>query len=173
MIIIIIIIWSINFEFCLLFLKPGKGCTSPDIAPTTADTEKKQKIWLWQQLAARITPTVQRVVEFAKRVPGTEKHFRFTFAVGVDPHTESGTLNHNATFRLFRYRFRRPQSRRPTDSHKSGIFRIVAVLRIQIGHGTFADLLRRHVYHATTTGNYLRREHSLFGFERLPICIDR
>ncbi|XP_025422170.1 ecdysone-induced protein 78C-like isoform X2 [Sipha flava] len=49
---------------------PGKGCTSPDIAPTTADTEKKQKIWLWQQLAARITPTVQRVVEFAKRVPG-------------------------------------------------------------------------------------------------------
>ncbi|XP_055909571.1 ecdysone-induced protein 78C isoform X1 [Eupeodes corollae] len=29
-----------------------------------------QKIWLWQQFAARITPGVQRVVEFAKRVPG-------------------------------------------------------------------------------------------------------
>lgn len=29
-----------------------------------------EKIWLWQQYAARITPGVQRVVEFAKRLPG-------------------------------------------------------------------------------------------------------
>uniref|UniRef100_A0A1B0FBP6 Ecdysone-induced protein 78C n=1 Tax=Glossina morsitans morsitans TaxID=37546 RepID=A0A1B0FBP6_GLOMM len=29
-----------------------------------------QKIWLWQQYAARVTPGVQRVVEFAKRLPG-------------------------------------------------------------------------------------------------------
>ena len=31
---------------------------------------EEQKIWLWQQFASRITPGVQRVVEFAKRVPG-------------------------------------------------------------------------------------------------------
>ncbi|XP_058829854.1 ecdysone-induced protein 78C [Topomyia yanbarensis] len=29
-----------------------------------------QRIWLWQQYALRMTPSVQRVVEFAKRVPG-------------------------------------------------------------------------------------------------------
>lgn len=28
-----------------------------------------QKAWLWQQYAIRVTPDVQRVVEFAKRVP--------------------------------------------------------------------------------------------------------
>ncbi|XP_077301657.1 ecdysone-induced protein 78C [Arctopsyche grandis] len=32
--------------------------------------QEAQRAWLWQQLAVRITPTVQRVVEFAKRVPG-------------------------------------------------------------------------------------------------------
>lgn len=31
---------------------------------------EQQKIWLWQHYASRITPGVQRVVEFAKRVPG-------------------------------------------------------------------------------------------------------
>lgn len=31
---------------------------------------EQQRIWLWQQYASRITPGVQRVVEFAKRVPG-------------------------------------------------------------------------------------------------------
>ncbi|XP_073835921.1 ecdysone-induced protein 78C isoform X2 [Musca autumnalis] len=29
-----------------------------------------QKMWLWQQYAARVTPNVQRIVEFAKRLPG-------------------------------------------------------------------------------------------------------
>ncbi|XP_050074231.1 ecdysone-induced protein 78C [Anopheles maculipalpis] len=29
-----------------------------------------QRIWLWQQYAMRMTPAVQRIVEFAKRVPG-------------------------------------------------------------------------------------------------------
>ncbi|XP_050521856.1 ecdysone-induced protein 78C isoform X3 [Daktulosphaira vitifoliae] len=49
---------------------PTQGCSSPEVASSTADSEEQQKIWLWQQLAAHITPTVQRVVEFAKRVPG-------------------------------------------------------------------------------------------------------
>lgn len=31
---------------------------------------KRNKILLWQHYASRITPGVQRVVEFAKRVPG-------------------------------------------------------------------------------------------------------
>lgn len=31
---------------------------------------KRKKILLWQHFASRITPGVQRVVEFAKRVPG-------------------------------------------------------------------------------------------------------
>lgn len=34
------------------------------------DPLKKKKILLWQHFANRITPGVQRVVEFAKRVPG-------------------------------------------------------------------------------------------------------
>ncbi|XP_021697913.1 ecdysone-induced protein 78C isoform X2 [Aedes aegypti] len=34
------------------------------------DTIEDQRIWLWQQYAMRMTPSVQRVVEFAKRVPG-------------------------------------------------------------------------------------------------------
>lgn len=51
-------------------VKPAQGCSSPEVASSTAESEEQQKIWLWQQLAAHITPTVQRVVEFAKRVPG-------------------------------------------------------------------------------------------------------
>ena len=31
---------------------------------------EQQRVWLWQQYALRMTPSVQRVVEFAKRVPG-------------------------------------------------------------------------------------------------------
>uniref|UniRef100_A0A182QZU6 Ecdysone-induced protein 78C n=1 Tax=Anopheles farauti TaxID=69004 RepID=A0A182QZU6_9DIPT len=31
---------------------------------------EEQRIWLWQQYAMRMTPAVQRIVEFAKRVPG-------------------------------------------------------------------------------------------------------
>jgi len=35
-----------------------------------AESLEFQKIWLWQQFSARVTPGVQRIVEFAKRVPG-------------------------------------------------------------------------------------------------------
>lgn len=37
---------------------------------TVTDALKRKKILLWQHFASRITPGVQRVVEFAKRVPG-------------------------------------------------------------------------------------------------------
>ncbi|XP_030372310.1 ecdysone-induced protein 78C [Scaptodrosophila lebanonensis] len=40
------------------------------IATTVAENLEFQKIWLWQQFSARVTPGVQRIVEFAKRVPG-------------------------------------------------------------------------------------------------------
>ncbi|XP_022213760.2 ecdysone-induced protein 78C isoform X3 [Drosophila obscura] len=40
------------------------------IATTVAESLEFQKIWLWQQFSARVTPGVQRIVEFAKRVPG-------------------------------------------------------------------------------------------------------
>lgn len=40
------------------------------ISNSMAETMEFQKIWLWQQYSARITPGVQRIVEFAKRVPG-------------------------------------------------------------------------------------------------------
>ncbi|XP_012158149.1 ecdysone-induced protein 78C isoform X3 [Ceratitis capitata] len=40
------------------------------IATSVSETMEFQKIWLWQQYAARVTPGVQRIVEFAKRVPG-------------------------------------------------------------------------------------------------------
>lgn len=35
----------------------------------------------------------------------------------------------------------------------------MAVLRVQVGHGSFAHLLRRHVHHTTATGAHLRRTH--------------
>ncbi|XP_049314868.1 ecdysone-induced protein 78C isoform X2 [Bactrocera dorsalis] len=40
------------------------------IATSVSETMEFQKIWLWQQYAGRVTPGVQRIVEFAKRVPG-------------------------------------------------------------------------------------------------------
>ncbi|XP_045463025.1 ecdysone-induced protein 78C isoform X2 [Harmonia axyridis] len=39
-------------------------------ASSTAETREKQKCFLWQHTATRITPCIQRLVEFAKRVPG-------------------------------------------------------------------------------------------------------
>ncbi|KAJ8937886.1 hypothetical protein NQ318_021709 [Aromia moschata] len=42
----------------------------PEVASSTADSREAERCWLWQQFAANITPSVQRVVEFAKRVPG-------------------------------------------------------------------------------------------------------
>lgn len=41
----------------------GSGISSPD-------SPEQSKMGLWQQFAALVTPSVQRVVEFAKRVPG-------------------------------------------------------------------------------------------------------
>lgn len=41
-----------------------------EIASSLSETIERQKIWLWQQYATRITPGVQHIVEFAKRVPG-------------------------------------------------------------------------------------------------------
>ncbi|XP_023290352.1 ecdysone-induced protein 78C [Orussus abietinus] len=49
---------------------PPASPEDPEAASSTAETVESQRIWLWQQLAARVTPSVQRVVEFAKRVPG-------------------------------------------------------------------------------------------------------
>lgn len=40
------------------------------LSATVTDALKRKKILLWQHFANRITPGVQRVVEFAKRVPG-------------------------------------------------------------------------------------------------------
>uniref|UniRef100_A0A0A1XE20 Ecdysone-induced protein 78C n=2 Tax=Zeugodacus cucurbitae TaxID=28588 RepID=A0A0A1XE20_ZEUCU len=40
------------------------------IATSVSETMEFQKIWLWQLYAGRVTPGVQRIVEFAKRVPG-------------------------------------------------------------------------------------------------------
>ncbi|XP_024940685.1 ecdysone-induced protein 78C isoform X2 [Cephus cinctus] len=51
-------------------IMPPASPEDPEAASSTAETVESQKIWLWQQFAARVTPSVQRVVEFAKRVPG-------------------------------------------------------------------------------------------------------
>lgn len=46
--------------------------SAPDslISSVTPDSLEQQKMTLWQQFAALMTPSIQRVVEFAKRVPG-------------------------------------------------------------------------------------------------------
>ncbi|OAD56389.1 Ecdysone-induced protein 78C, partial [Eufriesea mexicana] len=49
---------------------PPASPEDPEAASSTAETVESQRIWLWQQFATRVTPSVQRVVEFAKRVPG-------------------------------------------------------------------------------------------------------
>lgn len=40
------------------------------MASSTLESLEAERVWLWAQFAARVTPAVQRVVEFAKRVPG-------------------------------------------------------------------------------------------------------
>lgn len=39
-------------------------------ATTTVDSLEQQKIVMWQNFAVLVTPSIQRVVEFAKRIPG-------------------------------------------------------------------------------------------------------
>ncbi|KAF5271030.1 hypothetical protein FQR65_LT05380 [Abscondita terminalis] len=49
---------------------PPSSPEDNEVASSTAESLEQQKCWLWQQFAANVTPCVQRVVEFAKRVPG-------------------------------------------------------------------------------------------------------
>ncbi|XP_015117289.1 ecdysone-induced protein 78C [Diachasma alloeum] len=51
-------------------IMPPASPEDPEAASSTAEAVESQRIWLWQQFATRVTPSVQRVVEFAKRVPG-------------------------------------------------------------------------------------------------------
>ncbi|ROT61881.1 ecdysone-induced protein 78c [Penaeus vannamei] len=44
--------------------------SDPEAASSTMDTLEHQKITMWQSFAVFMTPSIQRVVEFAKRVPG-------------------------------------------------------------------------------------------------------
>ncbi|XP_069686502.1 ecdysone-induced protein 78C isoform X1 [Periplaneta americana] len=48
----------------------GSSPEGPEVASSTAESLEQQRVWLWQQFATHVTPSVQRVVEFAKRVPG-------------------------------------------------------------------------------------------------------
>ncbi|XP_066904465.1 ecdysone-induced protein 78C isoform X2 [Halyomorpha halys] len=49
---------------------PPSSSNGPEVASSTVENLESQRIWLWQQFASHVTPSVQRVVEFAKRVPG-------------------------------------------------------------------------------------------------------
>lgn len=53
-----------------LSLPPPPASEDNEVASSTAESIEHQRCWLWQQFASNITPSVQRVVEFAKRVPG-------------------------------------------------------------------------------------------------------
>ncbi|XP_045126523.1 ecdysone-induced protein 78C-like isoform X3 [Portunus trituberculatus] len=44
--------------------------SDPEVASSTVDALEQQKISMWQSFAVFMTPSIQRVVEFAKRVPG-------------------------------------------------------------------------------------------------------
>lgn len=46
------------------------GDSEFQVASSTAESMEQEKCWLYQQFSASVTPSVQRVVEFAKRVPG-------------------------------------------------------------------------------------------------------
>lgn len=53
-------------------LQDEYSSTSIDGSPSsfTADSMEQQKITMWQHFAVLVTPSIQRVVEFAKRIPG-------------------------------------------------------------------------------------------------------
>ncbi|XP_060521024.1 ecdysone-induced protein 78C [Cylas formicarius] len=46
------------------------GDDGEGVASSTAESLENDRCWFWQQFATCMTPSVQRVVEFAKRVPG-------------------------------------------------------------------------------------------------------
>ncbi|XP_046998276.1 ecdysone-induced protein 78C [Schistocerca americana] len=48
----------------------GTSTETSEVASSTAESLEQHRVWLWQQFAQHVTPSVQRVVEFAKRVPG-------------------------------------------------------------------------------------------------------
>ncbi|XP_076265013.1 ecdysone-induced protein 78C isoform X2 [Rhynchophorus ferrugineus] len=48
----------------------GDDGEGEQVASSTAESLENDKCWLWQQFATCMTPSVQRVVEFAKRIPG-------------------------------------------------------------------------------------------------------
>lgn len=47
-----------------------QGDGTLDSGQDTADSLEQQKIGMWQNFAMYVTPSIQRVVEFAKRAPG-------------------------------------------------------------------------------------------------------
>ncbi|XP_057655843.1 ecdysone-induced protein 78C isoform X1 [Diorhabda carinulata] len=53
-----------------IILPPASPESDTEVASSTAESLEMERCWLWQQFASNITPSVQRVVEFAKRVPG-------------------------------------------------------------------------------------------------------
>ncbi|CAG9839296.1 unnamed protein product [Diabrotica balteata] len=53
-----------------IILPPASPESDSEVASSTAESMEMERCWLWQQFASNITPCVQRVVEFAKRVPG-------------------------------------------------------------------------------------------------------
>ncbi|KAJ8975868.1 hypothetical protein NQ317_009653 [Molorchus minor] len=53
-----------------IILPPASPETDNEVASSTAESLETERCWLWQQFATNMTPSVQRVVEFAKRVPG-------------------------------------------------------------------------------------------------------
>lgn len=53
-----------------LVVPPSASTDDSEVASSTAESLEEQRCWLWTQFASCITPSVQRVVEFAKRVPG-------------------------------------------------------------------------------------------------------
>ena len=51
-------------------LESSDECSSSPDVGSVSESMEVQKIELWEQLALLITPCIQRVVEFAKRIPG-------------------------------------------------------------------------------------------------------
>ena len=47
---------------------------NPDGATSTVEAAEHRRIVVWQTFAAMLTPSIQRVVEFAKRIPGGTWH---------------------------------------------------------------------------------------------------
>lgn len=144
-------------------------CSNPEVASSTVENEEMRRIWLWQQFAVHVTPTVQRVVEFAKRVPG---NFDISFI-----HVFSGMISYVNVDLLnlisMCFRFLSFKSRRPVNINKNRFFWTLARPSCKANVRYYFNILRWYFHHETANGDYVWCKYRMYLFHQLRmICTE-